>query len=322
MVRPPRQIIPAVPHPSNKYGEPYSQDMRSAVIQIREMGELNNPLIRNLQENGEFPSQSTCDRWIKMVDELGHCRPYRRNGNRRGSVLRGHDLVLLALYRVVLPRATHAEINAFMYRANMGDPRFRFYSPSQLFKAEKALGLSRKKSSTTAHQAFYPVNLQKRWNYWNLPFPHGIADVRVQDLIDLDECGIFLETANRSTGKAYVGVRVNEKGPYSKSEKWTLLMAISGEVGTPEAPSRRWRSLWLDGGTTNDRFLPFIQEILDDLGPGMPERSYCFTMDNLNAHHSIAVQNLIHAAGHKIVFRAPYYACDGPIVQIVTRDNQ
>ena len=42
----------------------------------------------------------------------------------------------------------------------------------------------------------------------------------MQDLIDVDEIGIFffVETTNRSSGKAYFGDSVNEKGPYSKLE--------------------------------------------------------------------------------------------------------
>ena len=134
----------------------------------------------------------------------------------------------------------------------------------------------------------------------------------MQDLIDLDETGIFLETANRSSGKIYVGVCVNEKGPYSKSEKRAILMTISCEPGTPEAPPRQWRSLWVDGGTTNDRFLMFIHQILEDLGPRTPEQRNYFTMDNLNVHHSIAVQNAINAAtfpeSQQIVSRTTLYA--------------
>ena len=38
--------------------------------------------------------------------------------------------------------------------------------------------------------------------YWNLPYPFGIADIRVEDFIDLDECGVFVETADKHIGKA------------------------------------------------------------------------------------------------------------------------
>ena len=47
---------------------------------------------------------------------------------------------------------------------------------------------------------------------------------RVQDLIDFNECDIFLETANQYTVKAYVDVCVNEKCSYSNPEQWFLVI--------------------------------------------------------------------------------------------------
>ena len=83
-------------------------------------------------------------------------------------------------------------------------------------KAETRLGLTKKSGSTTAYQAYLPINLQKRWMYWNLPYPFGIADIRVEDFIDLDECGLFVDTADKSICKAFVGNRVRQEGNYQK----------------------------------------------------------------------------------------------------------
>jgi len=44
-----------------------------------------------------------------------------------------------------------------------------------------------------------------------------------------------------------------------------------------------------------------------------PGLEFCLTMDNLNIHKHPAVLDLIDDAGHKIVFRAPYWSCDGAI---------
>ena len=106
---------------------------------------------------------------------------------------------------------------------------------------------------------------------------------------------------------------MKEPGPYSKLEKWNLLLAVLGERGVPGTPSRRWRKLWLDGGTTVGKMVEFMTSILADIGQGTPRRRYCFTMDNLNSHHNGAISALIYASGHRIVFRAPYYPVDGPI---------
>ena len=33
----------------------------------------------------------------------------------------------------------------------------------------------------------------------------------------------------------------------------------------------------------------------------------------IRSHHNVQMSAIIHAAGHRIVFRAPYYPVDGPI---------
>eukprot|EP00957_Ditylum_brightwellii_P063915 4849266-Ditylum_brightwellii.AAC.1 len=45
--------------------------------------------------------------------------------------------------------------------------------------------------STIAYQALYPDNVEKRWCYWNLPYPTEIIDCRRSKMTDLDicECG-------------------------------------------------------------------------------------------------------------------------------------
>ena len=86
-------------------------------------------------------------------------------------------------------------------------------------------------------------------------------------------------------------------------------MAILGNPDNPE----RWFELWNNGGTTIVCFYEFIRRILDDLGPGAENQRYCFTMDNLDAHVNPAIQAMIINAGHRIVYRAPYYPVDGAI---------
>ena len=60
--------------------------------------------------------------------------------------------------------------------------------------------------------------------FWILPPPIGILNVTLTEFID--ETAVFLETVNRSHGKAYIGARVREPGNYGHSEKWTLILAI------------------------------------------------------------------------------------------------
>ena len=59
-----------------------------------------------------------------------------------------------------------------------------------------------------------------------------------------------------------------------------------------------------------------MTEFLDWLEEHRPGKSFCFTMDNLNIHKHPMVLTLIEEAGHRLVFRAPYWSCDGPIEYI------
>jgi len=277
-VRPQLQTrVASILHPSNEgRGTGWSQEMRSFCLAVRQAGASRDPLFVQLRANRLYPSVQSEERWHNMLTILGHCLPCRRTGNKRATVLRDHDQILIALYRIPFPKATSAEVNAFLYRANYGDVNFRFYTPSQITECEKRIGLTRKRGSTTAYQAYLPRNIRKRWIYWNLPYPYGIADIRRQDLIDLDECGVELSTAERGIGKAYVGKRVKQAGLYSKSDKYNLLLAISGDPA-----GNRWRDIWTGEGTTGDRMIEFIETIINELGPGTPARRYCFIMDNL-----------------------------------------
>jgi len=267
-------------------------------------------MVTFLQGHRLWASRASIYRWRSRFQNLGHIRRYRRTGNSRASVLRGTELINLALWRILWPRGNHHEANIWLHHAG---GQFRFYQPSQISKAEDSLGLSMKRASTTARQALLPINIQLRFNYWHSPCPYGIANIPRSRIIDLDEAALFLESSCRSRGKAHLVRRCREVGPYGHSEKLNILVAICGETGIPGHPSRRWNDTWNHGGTTITRFLAFINRILHDIGQGTPDNFYVFTMDNLSSHRNVLVQQAIHLAGHRCIFRAPYYPVDSPI---------
>lgn len=299
--------------PATRNGKPYQQTTRDQIQHLLETGQLTKGRILQLKQTQKLPSWRTCKRWKKIYQELGHMRPCRHTGNRQIRALSGHRLIQLSLYKLFLPKSTYAETNAFLFNANQHDPNNRFFSNSQLCRANKTIHLTRKRASTTAEQASHPVNIMKRDRYYSMPYPFGIADIPAEDQIDVDEFGACLEGVNRSTGLSHPEQCVSEEGHYHDLEKLNNLMAISGEAGTAETPSRRWRDMWKGEGTTEIRFYNFIRSILDDLPHGDEGRRYCFTMDNLAAHHSPIVSALIYERGHRLAFRAPYYPVDGPI---------
>jgi hypothetical protein len=279
-IRPPLQSRRSnAPHPSaGGRGTGYDQTMRELVLAIHNSGNSNDPFVQNLRQQHLIPSLRSEYRYSALNATHGHVRACRRTGNNRATVLRGHDIFFLALYRIVFPKATAAEVNAFLYRANYGNLHFRFYSSSQITEAEKRINLTRKKGSTTAYQALLPINIQKRWAFWNLPYGSGgIADIRRQDIIDLDECGVEVMSSDRSWGKAYVGKRVRQPGAYGRDTKINLLLAISGD----DVDRYRWSEHWTGEGTTGVRMINFIRRIINDIGQGTANRRYCFIMDNL-----------------------------------------
>ena len=308
-IRPPlKTTVGQQRHSSESIGKPYPKEIREQVLHRDALGlPQSTNEIRQLQLARKYPSNRSINRWRQRSINLGHLRPYRRTGNKRATrELRTNDLFNLALYRSVKPKATLYEVKAFIYSAN---PNNLPYSNSQLYRAETRISLTRKAASTTAYQAYAPVNLAKRHNYWNLDYSFGIANIDPRDLIDIDEMGIEIEHSNRKHGKTAEGNRCNEAGVYNRNEKLNVLLAICGCDVNP----LRWVETWTGEGTTLFRYYEFLVKVLDDLDVLFPGRVFCFTKDNLNSHKNPFILDTILARGHKIVFRAPYWAVDGAV---------
>lgn len=178
----------------------------------------------------EFPARKTINEWARPMQMNGHTRAYVKQGNRRASVLRGEAILRLSVFKHMFPRSNAHETNAWLWNSSLEPPgQRRLYTAGQISEAEDHLGLSMKVSSTTARQALLPINILKRQNFWTLPYPLGIANIRREDLIDLDEAGVFVETVNRKYGKTFIGTCCREIGPYGHSTKFTLMMAVSAD---------------------------------------------------------------------------------------------
>ena len=125
-----------------------------------------------LRRAKQWPCIVTCDRWLAQYHVDGHVLPKRRTGNHRSTrEIKGIPLVNLAIYRSIRPKATIAEVKAFLF---IMDPDIHPYSDSQICRAESHLGLVRLISSTTADQAYLPINIEKQRMYWNKDYPLGV----------------------------------------------------------------------------------------------------------------------------------------------------
>jgi hypothetical protein len=87
-------------------------------------------------------------------------------------------------------------------------------------------------------------------------------------------------------------------------------MSILGDDTNPYEFHQQYTA----GGTDLWRFYCFMRDLIANLGVNFgPQEKYCFTMDNLNIHKHPIIVDLIESNGHKVVYRAPYWSCDGAI---------
>eukprot|EP00536_Pseudo-nitzschia_multiseries_P008116 jgi/Psemu1/19608/gm1.19608_g len=232
-----------IPVPRNGGNGSCSEDMRKEHTLIR-YGELLGRLINNIES---LPAAArTARRHKRRVRELGRNK--------------------------IHPKATRYECLAFLWRSYGSYlPVPQLYSLKNVSEAENVIGINRNKGSTsTANQAFTFRNLYKRFRYWTMDYPFGIADIRRDDMIDVDEAGIKLEHANKKMGKCSLCGRVQQRGNYGHGVNHTLKIAIA---------SNQEGQQWVrfdTAGTAVFSFAAFIESILEDLPPGIDGNRKCF----------------------------------------------
>ena len=285
-----RVLQKAKQHPS-RGGNAYSIDFRSVCVREYRAG--------TYRIGAGKPSMQTVARWDANDATRNSLRPYEKKGNNAASVLHGEDRVWLALYRKVYPKASAAEVMAFIFN-HSSNPRM--YTSGQISQCEIDLGLTRKVASTTANQAMLQANLDRCHRFWNMPYPMGITDTVLEECIDIDECAITLNDCVRHVGKACLGIRVNEAGNYSRGQKFTLILGVRPN-GPPVWQFSEAR------GTSGEAFSAFLEnKVFSQLqGPTT------LLWDNLRSHHTAQVVNLVHNSPHRILARPNYRPQDGPV---------
>lgn len=298
-------------------GNPYPTESRQMAISLWENAGGDNggfaafrtPQIMQLRLDGDFPHEtSTVRRWIKTHQNYGHVLPKRATGNLfLVREVDGIDLVNLTLFRLIRPKANIDEVRAYIHNRN---PDVEPYSPSQICRAEQRLGITRKVGSTTSIDAYTPINLFKRDNYWQQEYPFGVSGEETAIMIDIDECQFKLESQNHKHGKTIKGARCDSKGVYKNGAKAvSLLMGISGSEDEPFY----FHQTFSEGGTDLYRFYCFMEDFISFLALNRQGQSFCFMMDNLNIHKNPLIISMIEDAGRRVVYRAPYWSCDGAI---------
>ena len=256
-VRPPNGTrIATKPHPS-RGGNSYSIEMREQVLAMWLNGDdMNAAWLAPLRHQHKFPCLNTCKRWWEQYNLEGNVLPKRPTGNSISErEVHGQDLVNLALFRLVRPKAYINEVRAYINNRNPGNAP---YSQSQIVRAEFRLGLFRKTGSTTSDCAYLPLNLYKQDRYWYGDYPDGMLGESTRDIVDFDESNYKLETQDRKNGKVSREKRCDARGKYKKGAgSLSLVMAISGDERAAQAFS--FHRTYTEGGTDLWRFYNFMQ---------------------------------------------------------------
>jgi hypothetical protein len=178
------------------------------------------------------------------------------------------------------------------------------YSDSQISRAEQRSGLWLKVGSTTSDQAYHPINLLKRRNYWREAYPLGVRREDTVYIIDIDEAKFKLESQDCKRGKVTWQRQCDARGRYKKGAGGiNLIMGICGDATN----LFEFHQQFTHGGTGLWRFYCYMRNFIEFLDVNCPGNLYCFTMDNLYIHKNPIITDMIESAGHRVVYRAPYW---------------
>lgn len=120
--------------------------------------------------------------------------------------------------------------------------------------------------------------------------------INPKELIFVDETGTNL-AMTRNYARSEKGERANSVKPVSRGKLLTLIGAVSLEGIIA--------SMTVEGGTKKETFMTYVSDVLvPELKPGN-----VVVMDNLSAHKSEIVKELIESAGAKLLY-LPRYSPD------------
>ena len=118
-------LAKATAHPS-RGGRAWPIEIRNMVVSMYLNGDnFHDVSLVQLRANYKFPSMRTVYRWLKRYNNGGTVHPKRPTGNRHSTreVSRG-DLINLALFRLVRPKAYIDEVRAYVHNQNPANPPY------------------------------------------------------------------------------------------------------------------------------------------------------------------------------------------------------
>jgi transposase len=264
---------------------PYSIDFRQKIIEVYEQ-EKNS--IRKLAERFRV-TKSFVQKILKQYQETGDINPKRQGGNVLPKV-QGEDLVKLAEIIENNNDATLEELCELLEtqtgvkvsRATMG-------------RISQQLNYTFKKKTLHAAEKENKEVQLKRGDFWE-----KIRDIKVEDLIFIDESGVNLAMI-RLYARALKGKRARGVKPQKRGQNISIISALSLEKVL--ASSNIYGSV---DGITFEAF------IVKQLVPQLWENA-CVVMDNARIHLGKMVKEAISEAGAKVIYLSPYSPEFSPI---------
>jgi len=263
--------------------KPYSLDLRKKIIETYEQESISQ---RQLAQRFRVAT-SVVTRLLKQYRETGQLDPKPQPG--RPKTLKPEHFQVVQELVSAKPDSTLAEL----CQALNDQVGIRVSEPT-MCRAMKHLNLTRKKKALHPSEKATERVQTLRCEYWDL-----LRDVRVQDLVFIDESGVNLGLI-RLFAWAMQGQRVYSEQPKrGKNVSIVAGLSLAGVVA----------SAAILGAFDGLSFTAFVAtRLVPHLWPGA-----CVVMDNCSIHKDREVRALIEAVGARLIYLPPYSPDFSPI---------
>ncbi|MDJ0583191.1 IS630 family transposase [Crocosphaera sp.] len=265
--------------------QPLSIDFRQKIISVYEQEKVS---IRELAKRF-YVSKSFIQKLLKQYQQTGDIKPKPQGGNVPPKV-QGEDLVTLIEIIEDNNDATLSELCELLEQKT----KIRVSTATMGRISHDLDYTGQKKTLHAAEKESEEVQL-KRVEFWK-----QIRDIKVEDLIFIDESGVNLAML-RLYARALKGKRARGEKPQKRGKNISIISALSIEKVL--ASSNIYGSV---DGTTFEAF------IVKKLVPELWENA-CVVLDNARIHLGEMVKEAIAQKGAKLIYLSPYSPEFSPI---------
>lgn len=264
--------------------KPYSKDLRERIVRALAASKSYDQVAEEFNVG-----RATVGRYARRLRERGDLEPDPMGGARN---IKLDDEALGVLKELVeeQPDRTLEELTD-----KLEERTGTRVALSTVVRRLAELGMTRKKKSVVASERD-----SDRVQELRRVFAEKQAGLSTERLVFIDETGTHIGMTRRY-GRGPKGERVPDTAPRNYGEIVTVIGALS--ISGLEAV------MTVNGGTSADVFLAFVEEVLvDAIFPGD-----IVILDNLSAHKEARVREAVKGLGARLVFLPPYSPDLNPI---------